>query len=257
MIVASDDWYATGTLIGVGDRRLYAITAGRGTHSVVFDSGLSGGAEAWAAIVPTVQQWARVCAYDRAGIGRSDPGPHPRTSQQIVDELLALLAQIDLPAPSILVGHSFGGISMRLFAAQHPARVAGLVLVDTPHVDLSIRSAPLLPPGVWEAYVQRWNSEGVDLEASFAQLRHAPPLPPMPIALLTAAHLSYPDGWPAAALERVRLELQRDLAQSLPGCRHRIVAQSGHMIQLDQPAVVIATIRAMLARHQEVDVCRS
>jgi pimeloyl-ACP methyl ester carboxylesterase len=84
----------------------------------------------WALVQPRVAQFARVCSYDRAGSGWSDLGPDPRTKRQIVWELHQLLEKSGERAPFVLVGHSHGGLLVRLYTAAYPAEVAGLVLVD-------------------------------------------------------------------------------------------------------------------------------
>jgi pimeloyl-ACP methyl ester carboxylesterase len=80
-----------------------------------------------------VANTARVCAYDRAGVGWSDVGASPRDARQIVQELHTLLDKAQLPGPHILVGHSYGGMYVRVYAATYPAEVAGMVLVDASH----------------------------------------------------------------------------------------------------------------------------
>jgi pimeloyl-ACP methyl ester carboxylesterase len=81
----------------------------------------------------------RACAYDRAGYGWSDASPSPRTSKEIVRELHTLLKNAGMPGPYVLVGHSFGGYNVRLFAHEYPAETAGLVLVDSSHEDQEAR----------------------------------------------------------------------------------------------------------------------
>src|SRR5256885_1550156 len=82
-----------------------------------------------------VAEFTRACSYDRAGYGFSDDGPRPRTSRACVEELRALLRAAKVPAPYVLVGHSFGSHNVRLYAAMHPDEVAGIVLVDPAHED--------------------------------------------------------------------------------------------------------------------------
>jgi pimeloyl-ACP methyl ester carboxylesterase len=82
----------------------------------------------------------RVCAYDRAGLGWSDPGPTPRDARQVVHELHTLLDRAAIAPPYVLVGHSIGGMYVRVYAAQYPNEVAGLVLVDSSHPDQLTRS---------------------------------------------------------------------------------------------------------------------
>ncbi|MFH1046157.1 MAG: alpha/beta hydrolase [Candidatus Omnitrophota bacterium] len=121
-----------GKLFDVGGYKLHLHTAGSGSPTVVMDSGLRGYSLSWYGVEAELAKITRVCTYDRAGLGWSEPGPLPRTSQQIVNELHTLLAKADIPGPYILVGHSFGGLNMRLYASQFPQEVLGLVLIDSP-----------------------------------------------------------------------------------------------------------------------------
>src|SRR5205807_2345860 len=84
----------------------------------------------WSKVQPAVARFTRVCSYDRAGYGWSDTGPGPRTSQQIVKELHLLLMHAQISGPYLLVGHSLGGLNMRLYAYRYPHEVAGMVLLD-------------------------------------------------------------------------------------------------------------------------------
>lgn len=136
-----------GRLVDVGGHRLHIWCTGAGTPSVVLDTGLGGTAFDWGYVQPAVAGFTQVCSYDRAGMGYSDSGPRPRTSQQIVRELRALLDASDIRGRVVLVGASVGGWNMRLFASTHKERVAGLVLVDARHEEQSDR---LLAAGVPE-----------------------------------------------------------------------------------------------------------
>ena len=117
---------------------------GQGTPTVVLDSGLGVPAAGWDLVMPDIAKFARVCSYDRAGYGWSGAGPMPRTSEQIVKELHALLAASGEKGPYVLVGHSFGGFNVRVYADKYPADVAGLALVDTSHEDQN----QLMPPSL-------------------------------------------------------------------------------------------------------------
>src|SRR5205823_3156829 len=119
-----------GTTVDVGGHRLYLHCAGEGQPTVLLDSGMSSTTESWTEVQPGVAAFTRVCSYDRAGLGRSDPGPAPRTGGQMVAELHALLRNAAIPGPYVLVGHSFGGLNMQLYAGRYPEDVAGMVLVD-------------------------------------------------------------------------------------------------------------------------------
>jgi pimeloyl-ACP methyl ester carboxylesterase len=103
---------------------------GRGSPTVVFDSGWGDWAPVWTLVQPEVANWTRACSYDRAGAGFSDPGPMPRTSVRIAAELRSALHHAGIHGPYILVGNAFGGDNVRTFATRYPAEVAGLVLVE-------------------------------------------------------------------------------------------------------------------------------
>lgn len=128
---AGDDLYARpGRLVPAAGTRLNFYCSGQGSPTVVFDSGWGDWAPVWMLVQPRVSQWAQACSYDRAGAGFSDPGPMPRTSVQIAAELRSALHNAGIKPPYILVGNAFGGDNVRTFAAQYPAEVAGLVLVE-------------------------------------------------------------------------------------------------------------------------------
>jgi pimeloyl-ACP methyl ester carboxylesterase len=97
---------------------------------VILDAGLGGTSLDWSKVQPAVARFTRVCSYDRAGYGWSDSGLCPRTSQQIVKELHLLLAHAQIHGPYVLVGHSVGGLNMRLYAYRYPEEVVGMVLLD-------------------------------------------------------------------------------------------------------------------------------
>ena len=117
--------------VDIGGCRLHMLVTGRDNPVVVLESGTGDTISSWEKVQPEVAKFARVVAYDRAGLGMSDPAvTEPRTTAQIARELHAALHKADLPPPYLLVGHSMGGFHVRLFAHQFPKEVAGLVLVD-------------------------------------------------------------------------------------------------------------------------------
>jgi pimeloyl-ACP methyl ester carboxylesterase len=124
---------ALGEMVDVGgyDLHLNCTGGGEGAPTVVMDSGLGGTVLDWQLVQPKVAKFARVCTYDRAGMGWSDSGAQPRTSQQVVRELHTLLSNAEVRGPFVLVGHSFGGTNMQVYASQYPNEVAGMVLVDS------------------------------------------------------------------------------------------------------------------------------
>jgi alpha/beta hydrolase fold len=109
-----------GQLVDVGGERLHIDCVGEGSPTVVLESGLGGSSLDWRLVQPELGKTTRVCAYDRAGMGWSDPSPQPRTPRQIADELHTLLTHAGIAGPYVLVGHSLGGKNVRLFALTHP-----------------------------------------------------------------------------------------------------------------------------------------
>ena len=122
-----------GRLIDLGTHRLHIHCTGTGTPAVVFDAALGGSSISWRLVQSAVSDVTTACTYDRAGFGWSEAGPRPRTATRIADELGRLLRLAAVPPPYVLVGHSFGGLTMRLFAERNPALVAGFVFVDPAH----------------------------------------------------------------------------------------------------------------------------
>lgn len=109
-----------GKLVDIGGYRLHFHASGQGDVTVVCDAGLSGTSLGWSLVQAEASKFARVCSYDRAGYSWSDPSPLERTSANIATELHTLLKKAAIPGPYILVGHSFGGANMLLFANLYP-----------------------------------------------------------------------------------------------------------------------------------------
>lgn len=131
-----------GQLVDAGGVRLHLHSSGTGGPVVVFDAALGGTSLSWALVQPDVAAFARTCAYDRAGLGWSERGPLPRTAGRAADELREVLDRAGEPPPYLLVGHSYGGLVMRIFAGRYRADVAGLVLVDPAHPEDWLAPAP-------------------------------------------------------------------------------------------------------------------
>ena len=126
-----------GRRFSVGGHRLHFHATGKGIPPVIFDSGLPGSTLSWNSVQPAIAKITQTCSYDRAGLGWSEPGPLPRTTERIVEELHSLLAIAGIPPPYIFVGHSFGGLTARFYASRYPEEIARMVLVDP------------LDPGEW------------------------------------------------------------------------------------------------------------
>ena len=261
-----------------GGRRLYLECRGRGTPTVVLESGGGDGADIWSfrppgfqgiPVLPAVARYTRVCAYDRPGTtlasgqpSRSDPVPLPRSATQIVDDLHALLRAAHVPGPYVLVGHSMGGLMSRLYAGTYPRQVAGFVSIDAAHeIFYEAFQARLRP--------EQYETPGleIDIVATAAVMRRARvqrPLRPMPMIVLEHSRnrkrfpnpFGFPAAYPLAALERAFQASQDDLATLVPGTRHIIATRSEHYIHLDQPALVKSAIRrAVTAVRRDDNRC--
>jgi pimeloyl-ACP methyl ester carboxylesterase len=130
-----------GTLVDVGGYRLHLHCVGSGS-TVVLEAGGGASSAVWRRVQGELASFARVCAYDRAGIGWSDPSSRPPTPTNISEDLRHLLERDGLAGPYVLVGHSLGGLYVQAFAFRYPDLVAGLVLVDSPHPDQARRNPP-------------------------------------------------------------------------------------------------------------------
>ncbi len=289
-------------LIEIGDRSIHVERSGAGGPTVVLEAGLLGRSDVWSRdllepegertmVLPAVADFTSVLTYDRPGtIGvvnpdlepdgplfypsRSDPVPQPRTIQDMVADLHALLRVAAVPGPYILVGHSLGGLCMQLFASTWPDEVAGMVLVDATHEDVWVEFQRVLSPAAWEEFetLTVENSELLDAYpeaeqfwrvpllddpnvALMRQARAESPLQPMPLVVLSHGipfAAPFPE-WPADEMERVMLTLQEDLAALVPNARHVIAHQSGHDIHQDQPDLVIEAIRQVVEAVRDPD----
>jgi pimeloyl-ACP methyl ester carboxylesterase len=246
--------------LDVGGYQLYFRCAGQGTPTVVIDAGLGEGLEAWAAAQMQVAASTRVCAYDRAGVGKSEPGPKPRTSQQMVKELRTLLRKANIQGPYVLVGHSLGGLNAQLHAAQYPNEVAGLVLVDPSFHDMLARFESLIS----EEWKPLWNSqfesdaEGMteaDFVTSCAQVSAAGKILDIPLVVLSAGQpVQLPpqfSGFPGVAVVRVMQEGHAVIARASARGRHIIAADLDHATIHRQPELIVDAIRQVVAEARE------
>ena len=119
-----------GILVNVEGYRMHIDCMGEGSPTIILDHAGGGSSMDWSLIQPELAEYTRVCAYDRAGYGWSDYNPALRTLSQQVNELQALLAGANEPGPYIFVGHSYGARVARVFAAEYPAKIVGMVLMD-------------------------------------------------------------------------------------------------------------------------------
>jgi pimeloyl-ACP methyl ester carboxylesterase len=282
-----------GQLVDVGGYRLHLRCAGQGSPTVVLDAGLGAFSLDWGAVQPQIATSTRVCAYDRAGLGWSEPGPLPRSPQQFADELHLLLTNAGVEGPYVLVAHSISGKTARLFASQHPHDVAGMVLIDARHESVDQHLTPeqfaaedaeqrrfqnmigwmakfglvrllwapawprVLPGsenlspqtrtaiGVLQArprQIENALAEGQGRMQSNTLLRAAASLGDTPLVVLASAQ----------SIDRV--PFWKEAQQTMTGLSSNsrlVVAQAGHAVHFEQPALVVESIR------QVVDAART
>lgn len=231
----------------------------RKSPTVVFEAGLNQGAETWDKVKPETAEFARACVYDRAGLGKSDVSPQPlKTSLQIVNDLHILLEKSGVNPPFVLVGHSFGGLIVRLFAAKYPAEVAGMVLVDAVHEEESQKWLEMIPTEIREKLEslggqQLLGSEAINFNESMIQMRSANWQTDIPLTVLARGKASYnPEDYPpllrslAPKGEELRIRMQKDLATRSTKSKFIFAEKSGHFIQQDEPELVIESIRQVV-----------
>ncbi|MCC7023060.1 MAG: alpha/beta hydrolase [Thermomicrobiales bacterium] len=264
-------------LVDIGNgRHVYLECQGSGGPTVILEAGFRNDAEIWQVTDPEGQtsvfdgiaRFTRVCAYDRPGtlldqdhFSRSDPVPMPRDAQAVAADLHALIDAAGIQGPIVLAAHSLGGLFARLYAATYPDDVAGIVLVDAWQEDLpeilgseewaayEALAAPA-PPGL-DGYA---DLEQIDFGTASSMLREAAdarPLSPMPLVVISRGRpVQLPPDVPAdfspEAFERGWSEGQDRLAALLPNARHEIAARSDHYVQIEQPDLVIAAVKAVV-----------
>ena len=249
-----------GRLVDIGGRHLNLECQGIGTPVVVFVAGLGdSGQAAWRTVWGQVARSTRACTYDRAGLGRSDPGPTPASYQGSADDLHALLRSGHVPGPYLLVGHSLGGLLARLYAHDHPAQVAGVVLVNGTPVTWLQAVRRLLPGELLAPLVH--NREGFDLADGLASLTplDAPgALGHRPLAVMWTANQP-PPGLPASTARELEglWETEQARLGRLSAASHlQQVADGGHYLQRDQPQLVIDAIDQVLRAAQRAAAAR-
>jgi pimeloyl-ACP methyl ester carboxylesterase len=119
-----------GILVNVDGYKMHIYCMGEGSPTVILEAANMGTVSNWAWIQPEVAKATRVCAYDRADLGWSDLSPQPNDTKQNAEVLRTLLDKADVPGPYVLVGHSFGGLHIRMFAEMYSDDIAGMVFIE-------------------------------------------------------------------------------------------------------------------------------
>lgn len=268
-LIAAD----TTQLVDIGGRKLQLAVRGTGLPTIVIEAGMGEppiDSGSWTKVVDELSKSNRVVLYNRAGLGGSDPAAKlPRTSFDVANDLNALLTKAAIPGPYLLVGHSYGGLHIRIFASQFPGKVAGMVLVDASHPDQDQRwvasfgpPSPTEPESVKKArqflnsrISSSANPESIDPRATSSQIKGARGLGDKPLVILTHSAAfkldpSLPDDtlrrieavWTEIQNEFKRLSTRSTLLQSKHG---------GHNLPGEDPELVITGIRTALDQVKE------
>ena len=253
--------------VDVGGRTLHIVCTGAGSPTVILDAGLGGSSADWSKVQDPAQQITQVCAYDRAGTGQSEPpASTPRTTQDIVDDLHTLLINADVAGPYVLVGHSSGGLDVLLYAHQYPKDVVGVVLVDSDHQEMDVRTEQIMPPekpddseGVKgirqylaEAKDPNTNPEKIDFQASYAQLRAVTSLGDIPLVVIIAGvQDSFLPEELAPQITGLWREMQEDHTRLSSRGRLVVAEQSDHLIPENQPQIIVDAIQEVVTAAQQ------
>ena len=275
-----------GQLVDVGGYRMHINCTGTGSPTVVIDAGLGDWSTSWGEYVqPEVAKTTRVCTYDRAGMGWSEAGPPPRDAAQFARELHTLLQNANVPGPYVMVGHSLGGLTVRVFVHEYAAEVAGVVLIDSMNPNRFNRTSP-------DVLAQsRSQSQPFSFAAMLSRLGVARLLVKLPfIAPRVSANddayysryirtqslqatTNESQGMPASGAEASAVQSfgdlplivltarlnndgswqdwQKELLQLSSNSRQLFAENSGHNVQLDEPDAAIAAITQMVRQVRE------
>ncbi|PFA66725.1 alpha/beta hydrolase [Bacillus sp. AFS015802] len=233
-------------LVPVGGFKLYAKLMGKknGKPTVVMDAGYGDYSKAWDSIMEDVSKSTQVVVYDRAGLGKSEKSPNPRTSLEMVKELKELLNRLDMKPPYLLVGHSFGGVNVSVYAHEYPKEVAGLVLVDATPVDYRERFLPTMPEDFQEAYRKQFVREGnyEEFMESLGQLKGYKETLSMPVIVLAAGKKDHY----SEASQDLWNDMQREMALISSKGEYELAKNSTHYIQRDEPEVVVRAVEKLV-----------
>ena len=287
VLYASDISTPPGKLVKVSDKQLHIHCTGSGSPLVVLESGLGGNSLDWVKVQPLLASFTRVCSYDRSGYGWSEGDALPRTGVRIAHELHDLLHQADEQGPYLLVGHSFGGLTVRLFASLYPEETQALVLLDASHEDqfaalkkTSIRKVsrsvtstrtpkPVVPVNLpetektialelaekpWASIALR--SEMRHFRDSMNQVRMTSLTSGLPVKVISRGKRVWPENDDGDRLEATWRALQEDLYQRLTSpasaLSHQFALNSGHYVHLDEPRLVTRAIRKMVMQQRRI-----
>lgn len=272
VLASGQDFPAPGAFVNVNQNQVHLHCTGNGSPVVVLESGLGGNSVEWSPVQERLANKVRVCSYDRPGYGWSDLVSTPRNALTIARELEELLENSDEQGPYVLVGHSFGGHIIRLFANEFGTKVAGMVLVDASHENMfSVLSdnkfnmlvtirvpsnfKPRVPPSLPEKLRPTFlhlasnknamitvQNETYYFRRSSEEVKWHPELPAVPITVISRGTEQTSADAKATLVATQWSALQKDLYLRLATAEHVIARRSGHFPHLDQPGLVADAI---------------
>lgn len=263
--------FLTERFVKVGFHRLFISDTGPKDSrlTVIFESGAGGTSADWTAVRLLLPPNIRTIAYDRAGVGKSEAGPLPRTMAQEVFELHHLLENAPIKGPIILVGQSIGGLLARLYAEQYGKQVAGLVLVDPTHESSMLGSMkyggwvrlrekavgktvpyPQLTDSVSDGYDSTADYMAEEFQKTYlASVKEKSSLRNKPLVVIGAGKRNQPPGTP----DEVRKDLKEERDKQVQGLaslstnsQFILDEKSGHFIHNDNPEVVTKAIEMVI-----------
>jgi len=259
--------------VDVFDAHLYLICFGVGTPTVVLDAGAGMTPDTWKNVVTGIYTHTRTCAFNRAGYGWSSGPVKPRSAQTHAEMLRTLLAAAQIEGPYILVGHSIAALSDIVFADKYPENMAGLVLVDGVHPDQCERRRDALPPASpddsedlqafrsffvdCDTFWSRITGESGDrwLDSSGEEAGDVTSLGDLPLVVLVNGSTSGERGDISpdliAQLDQTKVDMQAEYADLSTNSSLVVVEDTSHLIQNDQPQVVIEAILRVLQIARE------
>jgi pimeloyl-ACP methyl ester carboxylesterase len=272
-----------GQLVDVGGYRLHINCIGTGSPTVIIEAGLGDWSTSWGLVQQEVAKTTRVCTYDRAGMGWSDPGPLPRDAAHFTKELHTLLQNAHIPGPYVMVGHSLGGAAARVFVQNYASEIVGLVLIDSMNPKQATQTPddaqpnsqsqpfsfqaflarfgvarllvkiPALAPGMpdgqeayYPLYIRPQAFQTTDNESQG-----------LPASLAQAAVVKTFDDLPLIVLTAKLNDMpgwpewQSELLELSSNSQHLFAENSGHIIQFDEPEAAIAAILQMVQQVRE------
>jgi pimeloyl-ACP methyl ester carboxylesterase len=242
---------ADGTLVDVGGHRLFIRCVGEGGPTVVASPGAGDTAQVWRPVQRRLSSTVRVCAYSRAGQGRSEAADESqRTLTDSATDLHTLLDRAGVDGEMIVAGHSLGGLISRLYADRYPQQTQALMLVDAPVPNIDERLDPLLSEAASDAVLSMLRSvEGFDIVDSQSQLVEAGSLGDRPVVVITAGDLAIPPFVSedlVAELQAAWEDSQTAWLEPSTNARRVIAEDSGHAVHRDNPALVTRQLRRLV-----------